>query len=355
MGGIGLEHHRSSENGVGLGYFKDWENSAGDRDLLPHEFTHSWNGKFRRGADIWTPDYRTPMRDNLLWVYEGQTQFWGYVLSARSGLLSKQETLDGLAIVAASLETRPGRQWRPLVDTTHDPIISARRPKGWTSWQRSEDYYNEGMLVWLEADAVLRRATGGRKSMDDFARAFFGINDGDWGQVTYTFDDVVKTLNAIHPYDWATFLRARVYDVNPKSPLTGFTENGYRLTYTAEPTKYWKNGETSAKSINLSYSLGATIGKEGAVTGVAWDSPAFKAGFDIGTQIVAVNGAAYSDARIKEAITAAKGTREPIRLMVKSGDRFREVTIPYHDGLRYPRFEKIGTGETGLDRLLAPK
>jgi predicted metalloprotease with PDZ domain len=355
MGGIGLEHHRSSENGVGLGYFKDWDSSAGDRDLLPHEFTHSWNGKFRRGADIWTPDFRTPMRDNLLWVYEGQTQFWGYVLSARSGLLSKQETLDALAGVAASLDTRPGRQWRPLVDTTHDPIISARRPKGWTSWQRSEDYYNEGALVWLEADAILRKASGGRKSIDDFARAFFGINDGDWGQVTYTFDDLVRTLNDIQPYDWATFLRARVYEVNPKSPLTGFTENGYRLTYTAEPTKYWKDAESSAKSLNLSYSLGTTIGKDGAVTGVLWDSPAYKAGFDIGTQIVSVNGAAYSDARIKEAIAAAKGAKEPIRLMVKSGDRFREVAIPYHDGLRYPRFEKIGTGETGLDRLLAPK
>jgi predicted metalloprotease with PDZ domain len=355
MGGIGLEHHRSSENGVGLGYFKDWKANAGDRDLLPHEFTHSWNGKFRRGADLWTPDFRTPMRNSLLWVYEGQTQFWGYVLSARSGLLTKQETLDALAGVAASLDTRPGRSWRPMGDTTNDPIISARRPKGWTSWQRSEDYYNEGLLVWLEADAIIRKGSGGARSIDDFARAFFGINDGDWGEVTYTVDDVVKTLNAIQPYDWRSFLDARVNGLSTRAPLAGFTDNGYRLIYTDEPTDYAKAAEKSAKSLNLSYSLGLTIGKEGAVTGVLWDSPAFDAGFAIGTTIVAIDGAAYGDDRLKAAITAAKAARQPVKLLVKSGDRYRDVAIPYYDGLRYPRFEKIGTGENGLDRLLAPK
>lgn len=186
MGGIGLEHHRSSENGSQPGYHTDWAASLQSHNLLPHEFTHSWNGKFRRPADLWTPDFRMPMRGSLLWVYEGQTQFWGYVLEARSGMSSKEDVLGKLASIAATLDNRPAREWRSLDDTTNDPIISQRRPKGWLSNQRSEDYYNEGLLIWTEADAIIREGTKGAKGMDDFARAFFGINDGDWGQVTYT-------------------------------------------------------------------------------------------------------------------------------------------------------------------------
>ncbi len=156
LGGIGLEHHRSSENGVNPGYFTEWDKGPGRRNLLPHEFTHSWNGKHRRGADSIVPDYSTPLRNSLLWVYEGQTQFWGYVLGARSGLFTKQETLDSLAGIAASLDNRPARAWRSLDDTTNDPVISARAPKAWLSQQRSEDYYNEGLLIWLEADSIIR-------------------------------------------------------------------------------------------------------------------------------------------------------------------------------------------------------
>ncbi|MBV8239076.1 MAG: M61 family metallopeptidase, partial [Sphingomonas sp.] len=162
LGGIGLEHHRSSENGVTPGYFAKWNEGPGRRNLLPHEYTHSWNGKFRRGADLWTPDFRTPMRGSLLWVYEGQTQFWGYVLQARSGLVSKQDTLDQYAMIMASYDSQPARHWRDLVDTTNDPVISARRPKGWQSWQRSEDYYNEGLLVWMDVDSLLREQSGGK-------------------------------------------------------------------------------------------------------------------------------------------------------------------------------------------------
>lgn len=355
MGGIGLEHHRSSENGVDLGYFKDWKAAVGDRDLLPHEFTHSWNGKFRRGADLWTPDFRTPMRDSLLWVYEGQTQFWGVVLGARSGMLSKDEALDNFANWAASLDSSRGRTWRALVDTTNDPIISARRPKGWTSWQRSEDYYIEGALVWLEADSIIRRISKGAKSMDDFARAFFGINDGDWGEVTYTFDDVVRTLNTVAPYDWATFLDTRVNRVSDRAPLAGFTDNGYRLVYTDEPNAVLKAGEKGAKTTNLAYSLGMTVANDGAVRYVMWDSPAFEAGIDVATTIVAVNGTAYSGDAIKQAVTEAKGGKEPIRLLLKSGSKYREVAIPYFGGLRYPRLEKVGTATNGLDRLLSAK
>lgn len=355
MGGIGLEHHRSSENGVKPGYFTKWSDGPGSRNLLPHEFVHSWNGKFRRGADSWTPDFRTPMRNSLLWVYEGQTQFWGYILQARSGIVSKQDTLDMLANIAASLDNRPARTWRAMVDTTNDPIISARRPKGWVSWQRSEDYYNEGLLIWLEVDSMLRAQTGGKKSMDDFARAFFGMRDGDWGVLTYKIDDVAATLNAIQPYDWTGFLNQRLNGLTERAPLAGFTANGYRLTYTDEPTAAFKDSEKRATRTDLSYSLGLSVGKGGAIGSVTWDSPAFEAGLDVGDTIVAVGGREYSDDRLKDAVRAAKGTKELVRLLIKKGTRYREIAIDYHEGLRYPRLEKIGTGEGGLDRLLAPR
>lgn len=356
LGGIGLEHHRSSENGVDPGYFIKWDDNPAERNLLPHEYTHSWNGKFRRPADLWTPDYRTPMQGSLLWVYEGQTQFWGYVLQARSGLVGKQDTLDQLAIIAAAYDNLPARSWRDLVDTTNDPVIAQRRPKGWLSWQRSEDYYNEGLLVWLEVDSILRARSGGKKSMDDFARAFFGINDGDWGVVTYTLDDVAATLNEIVPYDWADFLPRRLTEHAKGAPLAGFTASGYRLTYTDAPTPAFAQRERSRKLVDLSYSLGLTIGsKDRIAKTVMWDSPAFSAGIDVGTEIVAVNGRAYSDDGIRQAVTAAKADSTPIRLLVKNGDRYRDVAIDYRDGLRYPRFEKTDKGEGGLDRLLAPK
>ncbi|WP_448659301.1 M61 family metallopeptidase [Sphingomonas sp. CJ99] len=355
MGGIGLEHHRSSENGVGPGYFTEWDKGPGSRNLLPHEYVHSWNGKFRRGADLWTPDFRMPMRDSLLWVYEGQTQFWGYVLQARSGIVGKQDTLDMLANIAASLDSRAGRTWRPLIDTTNDPIISARRPKGWTSWQRSEDYYNEGLLIWLEVDAKLRELSGGTKSMDDFAKAFFGINDGDWGVVTYTFKDVVGILNAVQPYDWARHLKSRTEEVSTGAPLGGFTGNGYKLVYTDEPTPFLKASEGRAGGVNLTYSLGLTIGRDGTISGVDWGGPAFKAGLAVGGTVTAVNGEAYTPDELKNAVKAAKGGRSPIRMLVKYGTHFREASIDYHDGLRYPRLEKTGTGDTGLDRLLSAR
>jgi len=354
LGSIGLEHHRSSENGVNPGYFIDWENSVTRRNLLPHEFTHSWDGKFRRGADLWTPDFRTPMRDSLLWVYEGQTQFWGYVLQARSGIVSKQDTLDAYAGILASYDASKGRQWRPLVDTTNDPIISARRPKGWSSWQRSEDYYNEGLMVWMEVDAMLRQKSGGTKSIDDFARAFFGLKDGDYGEVTYTFADVAATLNGIVPYDWAGFLTQRLTETGKPAPIGGFAANGYKLVYTDAPTGYFTKGEKT-RGTDTSYSLGLVVNKDAAVTSTIWGSPAFDAKIDVGSTIVGVGGEAYTGDRLKAAIVAAKGSKEPIRLLVKNGDRLRDVAIDYHAGPRYPRLEKVGAGDGGLDRLLAPR
>lgn len=354
LGGIGLEHHRSSENQVDRGYFTDWANALGDRDLIPHEYDHSWMGKFRRGADSWTPDFRTPMRNSLLWVYEGQDQFWGYVLAARSGMLSKQQALDAIASIAAAIDSRPGREWRSVLDTTNDPIITPRKPKGWVSWQRSEDYYNEGLLVWLEADAVLRAKSGGTRSMDDFARAFAGFGDGDWGDDTYTFDDVVRTLEGVQPGDWRGFLTDRILQVNPKPPLGGITGNGWRLVFTDTPTPYFRAIEKSSGQTNLRYAIGLVAGRTGNLIDVQWNGLAARAGITLADDIVAVNGMSFSGDRLKAAVTAAKdGT--PILLSLRRGDRYRDVAIDYRDGLRYPRLEKTGEGETGLDRLLAPR
>nr|WP_295663783.1 peptidase M61 [Polymorphobacter sp.] len=354
LGGVGLEHHRSSEDGVAGDYFMKWSDTVGEHDLLPHEYTHSWNGKFRRPADLWTPEFRTPMRNSLLWVYEGQTQFWGNVLAARSGLVDHDDALGALAGVAARYSTLPGRRWRPLVDTTNEEIVSQRRPVGWASWQRTEDYYSEGQLIWLEADAIIREQSHGRRSMDDFAKAFFGIRDRDWGEVTYTYDDVVKTLNGVAPYDWAGFLHARVDAVAPVAPLAGIERGGYRLVFTDTPTHYSKSVEGERKVVDLTYSLGMVVGKEAVVGSVEWDGPAFNAGLTVGTTIVAVDGDAYSDDRLKEAVTSAKGTSTPIRLLVKTNDAFREIAVQWNGGLRYPRLERTGKGPSTLDALYAP-
>jgi predicted metalloprotease with PDZ domain len=355
LGGEGLEHHRSSEDGVGTGYFTDWGSAQRDKNLLPHEFTHSWDGKYRRGKDLWTPDYRTPMQDSLLWVYEGQTQFWGYILDARSGLLSKQETLDALASIAAAYDATPGRQWRPLVDTTNDPIIAQRSPQSWRSWQRSEDYYNEGLLIWLDVDRILREQSGGRRSLNDFARAFFGVNDRDYGELTYTFDDVVATLNRIQPYDWRGYLSRRIGTYTEHAPLEGINQGGYRLVYTDKPTDWVKGGERKGKAVDLTYSGGFTVStKDGRVTSVLWDSPAFNAGLTVGSTLVAVNGRTFDGDRLKAAVGEAKGSAEPIHLLVKNADTIRPVDIDWHGGLRYPRLEQTGGGHGTLDALLAP-
>jgi predicted metalloprotease with PDZ domain len=356
LGGSGLEHHRSSEDGVGTGYFTDWESALRDRNLLPHEYTHSWNGKYRRAADLWTPDFRTPMQDSMLWVYEGQTQFWGYILGARSGMLSKEDTLGALASTAATYGyATPGRVWRPLIDTTNDPIIAQRRPQAWRSWQRSEDYYSEGLLIWTDVDRIIREQSGGKRSIDDFARAFFGMRDGDYGELTYTFDDIVKTLNQVQPYDWASYLNAHVYDIYAAAPLDGITKGGYDLVFTDEPTNWTKVAEKNGKYTDLTYSGGLTIGNDGEVGTVIWDSPAFNAGLTVGTDILAVNGREYSGDSIKAAITAAKGTKQPINLLTKDGDVYRTVSLNWHGGLKYPRLVKNGKGEGTLDALLAPR
>jgi len=352
----GLEHHQSSEDGADPTAFTEWDKSAYARDLLSHEFTHSWNGKFRRPADLWTANYNVPMRDSLLWVYEGQTQYWGQVLAARSGLWSKQEALDQLALTAALYEVQTGHKWRPLQDTTNDPIINPRRPMSWRDWQRFEDYYNEGALIWLDADTLIRERSQGKRSLDDFARAFFGINDGSFTSVTYTFNDVVKALNSVEPYDWAAFLRQRLDAVDKPAPLDGLRRGGYKLVYSDAPSDFQMARDAKRKRLSLLFSIGAEIdNKDGTVLLAIWNSPAFRAKLTEGAQILAVNGTAFSSDALKDAITQAKGTTLPIELILKVEDRFRVTNLDYHDGLRFPHLERDGTESARLDDIVAAR
>ena len=352
LSGNGLEHQRSSENGQDTGYFSEWTAKAGSDDLLGHEFTHSWNGKYLRpkGQDV--ADLNTPLDDSLLWVYEGQTQYWGNVLTARAGLRSAALSRDALAaVVATYAHGRPGLAWRSIQDTTYDPVIAARRPKPYLNYQLSEDYYRGGQMIWLEADVLIRAATGNRKSLDDFARAFFGVDDGQWQRPRhYGFDDVVAALQAVHVHDWAGFLRDRV---DGRTPITGGIEaSGWRLAWKDEPSALAKSGRGS--SGDYLYSLGLSLGRDGRVATVLWDSPAFNAGIGSAMTVVAVNDVEYSDHAMGNAIAAGKdGT--PIRLLVKAFDRFRTISIDYRGGLRYPHLERIEGRPDYLTPILAAR
>ncbi|HEX5306653.1 MAG TPA: M61 family peptidase [Dyella sp.] len=355
LGGIGLEHHQSSEDGVSADYFTEWKKNVLARDLFSHEFNHSWDGKYRRGADLTTPNFNVPMSDTLLWVYEGQTQFWGYIMAARSGLWTPEQTRDMLAYAAATYDKgRPGlATWRNVQDTTNDPVIAQRSPLPYRNYQASEDYYVAGAMIWLEVDAKLRELSGGKKSIDNFAKAFFGMNNGDWTVNTYTFEDVVKTLDGIAPFDWAPFLRDRL---DGHGPLTnGVAEHGWKLVYTDKPSDAIKAIESQRGTADLTYSLGVSIGKDGAIGDVLWDGPAFKAGLAPAMKIVAVNGTEYSADALKDAVTAAaKDKSQPVELLVKNFDSYKTVRIDYHDGLKYPHLERDTSKPDTLAKLMKP-
>lgn len=356
LGGIGLEHQRSSENSVDTKYFTDPTGTIADRDLLGHEYTHSWNGKWRRPADQMTANLNEPLQNSLLWVYEGQTQYWGLVLTARAGLMTKEEALGVMANNAAQYSTTPARAWRAMQDTTNDPIIQQRRPSPWPSVQRSEDYYREGSLVWLDADTLIRQKTNGRKSLDDFAKAFFGIEDGNWEAKPYTFEDVVTALNGVVAHDWATFLRERVDAVGPDAPapINGFEQGGYRLVWKDTPNAYMSQLNKELGRMDFTYSLGFQMNKSNRITSVVWNGPAFQQGLTAGWELVAVNNVAASEDALKKAVTAAKDGSSPITLILKQGDRFKTVNFDYRDGLRYPHLERIaGTPDRLGDILTA--
>lgn len=353
MSGNGLEHHQSSEDGTAADFFTEWKKHALSRDLFSHEFNHSWDGKYRRGADLWTPNFNVPMSDTLLWVYEGQTQFWGQVMASRSGLWDAGEAHDMWAFVAAVYDKgRPGlASWRNVQDTTNDPIIAQRAPLPYRNYQGSEDYYSAGQLIWLDVDGKLRELSHGKQSIDAFAKAFFGMDNGSFVTNTYTFDDVVKTLDGIAPFDWAKYLRERL---DGHGPLTGgIASHGWKLVYTDQPSDAVKAFEARRHFADLTWSLGVAVGKGGQIADVLWDGPAFKAGLAPSMTIVAVNGHDYDADALKDAVTAAaKDKHQPIELLVKNFDEYKTIRIDYHDGLKYPHLVRDTSTPDTLSTLL---
>ncbi len=353
MSGNGLEHHRSSEDGTSADFFTEWKKNALSRDLFSHELNHSWDGKYRRGADLTTPNFNVPMSDTLLWVYEGQTQFWGHVMAARSGLWDTDQSHDMLAFVAATYDKgRPGlASFRNVQDTTNDPVIAQRAPLPYRNYQASEDYYSAGQMIWLDVDGKLRELSHGKKSIDDFGKAFFGMENGKWDVNTYTFEDVVRTLNDIAPYDWAKYLRTRLDGHGPL--IGGIESHGWKLVYNDKPSDAVKAIEARRHSADLTYSLGLSIGKAGAIGDVLWDGPAFKAGISPGMTVIAVNGHDYDADALKDAVSAAaKDKSQAVELLVKNFDEYKTIRIDYHDGLKYPHLVRDSAKPDTLGTLL---
>jgi predicted metalloprotease with PDZ domain len=353
MGTIGTEHLASSENTRPPEYLSDWQWSA----LLPHELTHAWNGKARRPRDLWSPDFNVPMRNSMLWLYEGQTQFWAFVLSARSGLMTRDQVMDVFARLAAYHTEQPGRRWRPLRDTGNDAIMTRElidEPS--PSWHRAlNDSYTEADLMWLEADGLVRELSAEKRGLDDFARTFF--TGGGEHPSLYDLHDVVAALDRVQPYDWATFLASRIDSVAPAAPAEWLRRSGYRLIFTDTPTEAFASHQRRADRLDLSNSLGLVLrgGTSGEVNAIIWNGPAFEAGIVAGATIRSVNDSAYDPEKLLAAIRNNRGGGSPIRLRVLDRNHEREVTIDYRGGLRYPRLERISGAPDRLGALLKPR
>jgi predicted metalloprotease with PDZ domain len=351
---FGLEHHQSNDDRVPEKTFLDPNLDVLEAGLLPHEFTHSWNGKYRRPAGLLSPDFQTPMKGNLLWVYEGLTEYLGDVLTARSGLWTEDQYREALANSAADLDNRPGRTWRDLQDTATAAQTLYESSGQWGNWRRGVDYYPEGELLWLQVDTMIRQQSHGKKSLNDFCVRFLGL-DGDTGPITvpYTFEDVVSNLNAVQPYDWAAFLTERLTTKEDHAPLGGIENGGYRLVYTDTPNSMEESLET-LRGLDAWYSLGLHISHQGVLHDVLFDSPAYKAGLGPGMKIFAVNGRAYTDALMHDAVRNSKTTQTLIELIVENTAYFRDVKIDYHGGERYPHLERIDSKSDMLDQILQP-
>jgi len=359
-GGEGLEHGQSSNNGVGEKGFADDAHQLAEADLLSHEFTHSWNGKYRRPVGLYQPDFATPQQGALLWVYEGMTEYLGNVLAARSGLKSQAQYRDMLALSAAALDYKTGRDWRPTLDTAVAASVLRGGNPAWLSWRRSQDYYDEGELLWLDADTLIRSRTNNKKSVDDFLRIFLA-KGGNTGPliVPYTFDELVQDLNQVMPYDWAAFLHDRVDKVNPRADLTGIEHGGYKLLYQDKPNPSERtlaavSGRRIGGGPDCWFSIGLRIGGDGAITDVRWNGPADKASLAPGMKIMAVNGRIYSPDTLREAIRDAKGNMQPIRLIVQADSFVSNVEIDYHEGERYPVLVRVEGTPAYLDDITKP-
>jgi predicted metalloprotease with PDZ domain len=351
---FGLEHHESSDDREGEKSLIDDAGRLEFADLLPHEFVHSWNGKYRRPADLTTTDYQQPMKDDLLWVYEGLTQYLGEVLTSRSGLFSPQQSYEQWARDAALMARRSGRVWRSLQDTADSGPFLYDADVDWSDWRRDTDFYEEGALLWLDVDSTLRSLTHDHKSMNDFCLAFYAGPGGEPAIKTYTFDDIVSTLNQLAPYDWAQFLRARLDATPSNTPIEAIENSGWKLVYNEQPNQIEQAKDTVQRRVTLTYSVGLLLEEDGTVDDVVYDGPSFKAGLTPGMKITAVNGKQYTTDELKDAITAAKSTTAPIQLIVANGAEVRTTNLDYHGGLQNPHIERRGGYPDRLTEILRP-
>ncbi|HYM59260.1 MAG TPA: M61 family peptidase [Thermoanaerobaculia bacterium] len=338
----GLEHHESSDNRAPERAFIDPNLAARHITVLSHEFVHSWNGKYRRPAGLATPDYQAPMIGELLWVYEGMTRYLGnFVLPARSGLYTADAERDYIAYVAGNqIRNRPGRNWRPLVDTAVAVQSIAESPIDGVPYRRSLDYYDESGLIWLEADTIIRSLSGGTKSFDDFCKRFFGPPSSAPMVRAYTIDDIVAALNETVPYDWRAFFETRIYRIAPQPPLGGIEAAGWNVVWNETPNSYLVLREKAAKSLELCFSLGLFVKADGTITDLVFASPAYAAGMAPGMKITAVNGRKWSDEVIREELRASRGTTQPIEIIAEFGASAATYRIDYHEGERYPHLER---------------
>lgn len=350
---FGLEHHESSDDRIPPKTFIEDERFVLAGDLLPHEFTHSWNGKYRRPAGLATSNYQKPMEGDLLWVYEGLTQYFGDVLAARSGLWTPEQFRGMLAVDAATFDNWPGRTWRNLQDTATMAQVLYESGGGWDNWRRGVDFYGEGELVWLDVDTTIRKMTDGKKSLNDFAAAFEGLGGNTPPtMVPYTFEDVVRGLNAVAPYDWAAFLRERLDTNKAPAPLGGISNGGYKLTYTPKPNPWSEMADSQSGTVDFWFSLGLRVNAAGTLIDVLKDSPADKAGFGPGMKLVAVNGRAFTPGVLRTEIGNAEGSGPAIEFIIENSGFYRLLKVDYHGGERYPALERVSTSPDMLDEIL---
>ncbi len=354
VGEHGLEHHESNDSAAAERTLLDPDLHLLNADLVPHEFAHSWNGKYRRPAGLATRNYQEPMVGDLLWVYEGLTDYLGNLLAERIGLRTPEQFREGLAATAAMLDHRSGRKWRPLEDTARS--VQTLRTLGvqWSNWRRSLDYYPEGQLIWLEVDSIIRQQTQGKKSLDDFCRSFEGGQSGPPKVVTYTFDDVVSALNQIAPYDWAALLRERAGATSTHAPLGGIEREGWKLVYNDQPNEFAKAQEKLTKGADFSFSLGFLAAEDGKLDDVVEDSPAYRAGIGPGMKLIAVNGRKWTPEVLRSALKEAQGGTAPMELLVENGQFFQTYAVNYHEGEKNPHLERIAGQPDVLETLLKP-
>ena len=347
---FGLEHHQSNDSRVNENSLSQ-QNSIG---VVAHEYVHSWNGKFRRPAGLATPDFQQPMVGELLWVYEGLTQYLGYVLAERSGIWSESYYKERLAQIAAFLDNEPGREWRPLSDTTTAAQLLYFAPRQWTAYRRSTDFYDEGWLIWLDVDTQIRQLTNGQKSIEDFCHLFHGGESSAPMVKPYTFDDVVAALNQVAPHDWKGFLSARIYQITPHAPLDGITKGGWRLVYSDAKNEYVKVSD--ADRVEAAYSIGLRVrARDGVVNDVFLNSPAGKAGIGPGMQILAVNGLRFSAEVLRNAIKDSKSASGPLTVEFQNDDVVKTVSLDYHGGTREPHLERDMSKPDVLAQILAAR